>query len=88
MFVNCSEYNYIYENIGYVFFLHNQMSVKWMFKWTLGLCLSFDNPGDRLSENSEYVNPEMSEILVPLHGNFELRPLGVAMGNALSMTRV
>ncbi len=25
---------------------------------------------------------------VPLHGNFELRPLGVAMGNALSVTRV
>ncbi len=25
---------------------------------------------------------------VPLHGNFELRPLGVAMGNAFSVTRV
>ncbi len=25
---------------------------------------------------------------VPLHGNFELRPQGVAMGNAVSMTRV
>ncbi len=27
-------------------------------------------------------------LSVPFHGNFELRPLGVAMGNAFSMTRV
>ncbi len=26
--------------------------------------------------------------VVPLHGNFELRPIGVAMGNALSVSRV
>ncbi len=26
-------------------------------------------------------------ILVPLHGNFELRPLGATMGNASSVTR-
>ncbi len=27
-------------------------------------------------------------VCVPLHGNFELRPLGVAMGNAVSVARV
>ncbi len=30
----------------------------------------------------------MGKTAVPLHGNFELRPLGVAMGNAISVTRV
>ncbi len=30
----------------------------------------------------------MGKTAVPLHGNFELRPLGVAMGNAISVTCV
>ncbi len=31
--------------------------------------------------------PDMSSAFaVPLHGNFELRPLGVAMGNAFSVS--
>ncbi len=31
--------------------------------------------------------PRMTEIRLPLHGNETLRPLGVATGNALSVTR-
>ncbi len=29
-----------------------------------------------------------SRTMIPLHGNFELRPLGVTMGNAVSVTHV
>ncbi len=31
-------------------------------------------------------DPNKLVMNVPLHGNFELRPLGVAMGNAVSVT--
>ncbi len=37
---------------------------------------------------SFYVASIMFMLQVPLHGNFELRPLGVATGNAFSVTRV
>ncbi len=36
------------------------------------------------SENTQTLT---EDIKVPLHGNFELRPLGATMGNASSVTR-
>ncbi len=41
-----------------------------------------------VEEVTNYIYSRYCNYVVPLHGNFELRPLGVAMGNAVSMTRV